>query len=664
MDDSTNAVGGRATTPRPPGATDDDHDRGLSRRRLLGLLGVGGVAGAGYVLRGTLDVGPLEPLAGSGASPGRTVQTAEGTGLARWSDPATWRGQVPDAASVAIVDRPVLLDVDTQVDGVRIGPEGELVFEPESSRTLRSTANVEVEGALAMKPHDVTVVHRLGFPEVDEEAFVGGHTEVVQASDVGLWVMGAGTLDLAGAKKTVWTRAATAVPAGADSLTVDEAAGWRAGDEIVVTPTEPATTPGYAEHHDRRVIAEVDGNTITLDRPLDHPHPEVEVRPGVVHRAEVLNLTRNVLVEGGERGRPHVMVQAAAPQSISYVGLRRLGPQQQGAGVLGRYVVHFHEVGDGARGSLVEGAVAYEGGNHAFVAHLSHGVTFRDCIAHDMAETPYWWDLSFEEDKGLIPSHDTTYERSVAHYVRPGGDKVQLAGFQLGAGRGNVARGCVASGILGTGTHATAGFNWPSRSRDEHPWIFEDNVAHNSVGGGIYFWQNHVGRTITDRFTVYHSRHGIWAGGYRNIASYRDSVVYACSETGLRITAVPGSHGAEPIFYEGMYVDQADLTDFAAEIGESIVATDVETMVSRSTFKGGRRAQVGLPHGGDLNQLYRFEDCVFDGNELWLADDVPANTRLQVIDDQRALLVQRADRPGERIPRWNASIRELERVNP
>jgi hypothetical protein len=68
-------------------------------------------------------------------------------------------------------------------------------------------------------------------------------------------------------------------------------------------------------------------------------------------------------------------------------------------------------------------------------------------------------------------------------------------------------------------------------------------------------------------------------------------------------------------------------------------------------------AQVGIPEGGDHPQLYDIVDCRFEGNELWLADDVPADTLLRLSDGTGgSLLVRRADQPGEPRPDWNASV--------
>ncbi len=48
-----------------------------------------------------------------------------------------------------------------------------------------------------------------------------------------------GRLSLAGQPRpVVWTRLATVAVAGSSFITVDQPVDWRAGDEIVLTPTE------------------------------------------------------------------------------------------------------------------------------------------------------------------------------------------------------------------------------------------------------------------------------------------------------------------------------------------------------------------------------------------------------------------------------------------
>jgi hypothetical protein len=589
--------------------------------------------------------------------------TADGLPSARWSDPQTWGGRVPTAGDVATIDRPVLLDVDAEVSGLRIGRRGALVFDPASSRHLVTTGNLVVGGRLALRPAKVSVVHEVEFVGVDENRFRGGHSHEPMEVDVGLWVVGDGVLDAHGEPKTAWTHLAGAAEAGDATITVDDTTGWEIGDEVVVTPTEPTTVEDHWLHHDRRVITSLDGGRVGLDQPLDFPHPAVTVRPDVVHRAEVLNLTRNVRIGGTPEGRSHViMLMTTRPQQISHIALRHMGPRNEAdEEILGRYAIHFHADEGGSRGSVVEGVAVADSTGHAFAAHLSDGVTFRDCVAHDLVDDAFWWDLSLDGGgRDLVPSNDIVYERCVAHFVKSGANsKFNLTGFLMGAGNGNIARACVATGVQG-GSESSAGFHWPSHSRDDNTWTFEDNVAHNNRHSGIYFWQNGAPRTIVDRFTTYHCGQGIFAGSYSNLASYRDCTIYACRDDGLIISALPAKKGErtnETITYEGMYIDQAGLSDYAVNITKHLARGGRVTLISGSTFMGGRQAQIGVPDGGDHPQLYDLTDCTFEGNEFWLADDVPVETVINVRDSSAgSFTVRRADQPGEPREEWNASV--------
>jgi hypothetical protein len=175
-----------------------------------------------------------------------------------------------------------------------------------------------------MRP-STSAVHRLVFVDVDEAAFVGSGMNVV-ASDVGLWVMDDGQLDLVGEAKTPWARLAGDGVAGASVLRLDRVpTGWKIGDRIVVVPTTApargsnASWAGFSE----TTITSVSGSSVTVDTPLAYTHPKV----GGAWTAEVLNLTRNVAVEGTPTGRSHVFIRSAQSQGFSHVALRHMGPR-------------------------------------------------------------------------------------------------------------------------------------------------------------------------------------------------------------------------------------------------------------------------------------------------------------------------------------------------
>ena len=213
-----------------------------------------------------------------------------------------------------------------------------------------------------------------------------------------------------------------------------------------------------------------------------------------------------------------------------------------------------------------------------------------------------------------MPSNEIVYERCVAHFVKSGGNsKFNLTGFLMGAGDGNIARGCVATGIQG-GAESSAGFHWPSHSRNDQVWTFEDNLAHNNRHSGIYFWQNGVPRTIVDRFTAYHSGQGIFAGSYPNLVSYRDCTLYANARVRadhLR-AAVPPRAGARarrsPTRACTSTRPACPTTRSRSPSTWPGAPSDRVTLITGGTFMGGNKAQVGLPEGGNHPQLYDFVD--------------------------------------------------------
>ncbi|HSQ54241.1 MAG TPA: G8 domain-containing protein, partial [Gemmata sp.] len=173
-----------------------------------------------------------------------------------------------------------------------------------------------------------------------------------------------GRMDFHGAPMSrTWVKLGTPAKAGASTVTLAEpVTGWKVADRIVVTSTanqnllkkaaEDARTDRGSAREDseteERFIKAINGATLTLNRPLEFDH-----RCEGAYRGEVANLSRNVVVlsaAGSIRG--HTMYHRNSSGSIGYAEFRHLGKE----GVLGRYSLHFHLVGDTMRGSSVVGA--------------------------------------------------------------------------------------------------------------------------------------------------------------------------------------------------------------------------------------------------------------------------------------------------------------------
>lgn len=390
-----------------------------------------------------------------------------------------------------------------------------LRFDPRSTITLEMSGNLIVHGRLEMKP-DPGHVHTLRFIGVDESRYVGDTMDPVD-SDVGLWVMDRGVLDILGQGKAPWNRRGTHRT-------------WQRGDDIRVAPT------GGGDFGSSGFAAFTPGSHV--------PRPSGSVPP-----AEVMNLTRNVSIEGTPSGRAHVFIRSSRPQSIRYAQLRYLGPRKPSASaeigtgkILGRWMLHFHHCGDGSRGSVVEGVVARDGGSHAFVAHGSHGITFARCIAYDTNEAQYWWDAGMPGDA----SNDVTYDHCVAALERFGDQDYAInRGFGAQTGSGNKMLGCVAVG--GQAHNTAGGFEWPEAAGDK-AWTINDCVSHNNVGRGFYFWHNTPAtpptpRRVARRFTAYRNNAGgVTQGAYTTQHDWTDLVIEG-SDIGLEIDAIDVARG-------------------------------------------------------------------------------------------------------------------------
>jgi len=659
-----------------------DEQRRLSRRRFLvvgGAVGAVGVAGAAAALASrdgggaaaptTVDHSQHQPAASPTATTGRPATVA---GAKPWSDPDTWPKGVPGRGDVAVVTRRIVLDIDARVAGVTVEPGGELIFQPSASRALHSTGNVVVKGRLVMRPASAEVDHLLVFEGVDEGRMVGGGMDVVKA-DVGLWVMGAGTLDLAGTGRRAWTRLTGAVAAGTTRLTLKDApTGWRPGDELLVAPT---LAPDQADNwtaYSAAKVKSVSGRNVTLDQPTSFAHPAVDVvtdaGAGRVQTAEVLNLTRNVRIEGTPGHRSHVFVRSSSPQKLKGVAIRHVGPRKKAEEftelVLGRYGLHLHMCGDGSRGSEVEGVVIRDAGNHTFVPHLSNGIAFRDCISHNTFEDAFWWDGAPDTRTPGSPSHDILYERCVASRVQydPPFRGFTLTGFSLGRGNGNVIRDSVAVGIQGD-TNA-AGFQWPEGG--EGIWKFERNIAHNNANHGIFTWQNTGKLHVITSFTAYHNAGaGISHGAYNNRYTYRDSTLFGNRGGALIVHADSWGGPDTPLQFLNLACHGASQSEYLVTAPRHHGANEFPPpRFVASTFTGATTAAFAWLYDGNdgpsTNEIVDIVNCSFKGNPFLLGPKIGAESRIRVQDKVHgSIILRRADQSsGRSVKQWNARVEQ------
>ena len=400
---------------------------------------------------------------------------------------------VPAPPASAAADR-VLHDGEDFPNGFTV-PAGQVwEFDPNADTNVTTSGNVVVLGTLRMRPSSADVEQFLQFTNVDESKFVGGGmTHNDAPNDTGLWVEDTGVLDISGTPVTPWA--------------YDWQSDWSASDDIVAAPNTPGDYTNFSQ----------------VDGPGDVPAPNA-----LGYKTELLNLTRNVRIEGTPEGRTHVLVHSSSPQTIKYAALRYMAPWI-GKHDSGRYGLHFHHDHDGSRGSIVEGVVIRDTNNHAFVVHGSDGVTLTNTIAYNVTSEAYWWDESTAEacgdNTGCNETHDLVYDHIVAARIMPNPDrKYTASAIQLGAGENLSITGAVVVGMLSSGKDVSA-YRWPSDDRGV--WNFVDNKAHNNERHGAFIWQNTSGdddkNHLIDGFTVYYDGGaGIDHGSYINSYVYRN----------------------------------------------------------------------------------------------------------------------------------------------
>src|SRR5687767_4369262 len=320
------------------------------------------------VVWGCLVVGAIAVLA---TQEGR----AQSVRATNWSDPATWpNNKVPAAGDKVEIasGKEVILDVSPPaLNGVTIN--GKLTFADKSDLAL-TTEWVMLHGELEIgteaRPHTRKATITLTNKVPDEEP-------MKDMGDRGIMIMG-GTLNLHGDRTNAWTKLASTANAGSTSIQVLNAAGWKVGDDIVLASTD--YDPRQAE---RRTIAGISGNTITLDKKLDYMHFG-KITFDVDQRGEVGLLTRNIKIQASEDAAQsyfggHVMAMGTSKMFVEGVELNRMGQNL----TLARYPIHWHLVGD-AKGQYIKNASIHDTYSRCVTVHGTNFLRVENNVTYNI----------------------------------------------------------------------------------------------------------------------------------------------------------------------------------------------------------------------------------------------------------------------------------------
>jgi cell migration-inducing and hyaluronan-binding protein len=403
----------------------------------------------------------------------KAQQKASSTpGAKRWSDAATWPDKkVPGKDAAVTIDKDMNVVLDVTPPALRsLTINGKLSFADNKDLEL-TTEWVMVHGELEIgteaKPHTRKATITLTDNVKDEDmSGIGGTND---RSDRGIMLMG-GTLNLHGNRTNSWTKLSKTAEAGSNSIEVLNAAGWRAGDVIVLASTD--FDPHQAE---RRTIAAIRGNTITLDKKLDSMHFG-KITFDVDERGEVGMLSRNIVIQASPDADQtlfggHIMAMATSKMFVDGVELNRMGQNMH----LARYPIHWHLLGD-AQGQYIRNSAIHDTYSRCVTVHGTNYLDVENNVTYNNIGHCF-----FLED-GVEHGNQFVHNLGILTKCHPDAPCVPTnlaaAGEKRAAGNGQQAKDVL---LPSDNTAATFWITNPDNT-------YRDNVAAGSDSNG--FWMS------------------------------------------------------------------------------------------------------------------------------------------------------------------------------
>ncbi len=323
--------------------------------------------------------------------------------------------------------------------------------------------------------------------------------------DRGILIVG-GTLNLHGDRENAWTKLARTAEAGSTAIEVLDASEWRVGDQIVLASTD--FNPRQAE---RRHIAEISGNVITLDQPLEYMHFGA-ITFGVDQRGEVGLLTRNIKVQASADAEEtwfggHIMAMAGSTMNVSGIQLTRMGQHLE----LARYPIHWHLMGD-ASGQYIKNSAIHDTYSRCVTIHGTDNLLVENNVTYNTVGHCFFMEDGIEtgnqvvrnlgiqtkchptlpcEPTNLVLAYQSTEGQASEHILIPSDNTVSTFWITHPDNifRDNVAAGSDQIGFwFAIPTHPVGAFEgteisantWPGRSRLRE---FSGNTAHSNFDG-------------------------------------------------------------------------------------------------------------------------------------------------------------------------------------
>ncbi|MBK8565881.1 MAG: right-handed parallel beta-helix repeat-containing protein [Saprospiraceae bacterium] len=557
-----------------------------------------------------------------------------------WSDPATWGGTKPVAGDTVTIPAGmhVLLDEDTPpLAGLTI--EGILEFDQQDLELTAGWVMVMWElhiGSEAMPfSHQATISLNASNPN---ENIMGMGTR-------GLMVMG-GLVELHGTPPAIpWTKINAHAPQGSNSLTLMENVDWSVGDEVAIAPTDYYEAGPTGNSVTQRLsLTAVNGTSLTLDgglnafrwgllqyattsgmsltdtNPVTPPAPSGFTPTILDERAEVGNLTRNIVIQAPNDALwltqgfgCHVMVmREGMVQGVAHVSgveIRRGGQR----GRLGRYPFHWHMLSyegsqtlPDATGQYLRNSTVNESQHRGIVIHGTNGVEVSNNIVFDVRGHGVFFEDAAER-RNVVDGNLVMHVRNAVIPLK------QHETGERGASGFWIAN---PDNTVTNNTAADCGTNGFWLAFPIHPWglcinvpinpsrlrfgVFDNNTAHTSRIEGIMLdfvesdpdgnvqafqylstsnGQNPVDWSTIERFSL--SRYTTWKNGHHGIwdrAALPDNFECVSADNCGRFFAGSGANGMiERCLIVGTSLNHlmngTDRPNFTGEVPPSGVAT-------------------------------------------------------------------------------------------
>jgi cell migration-inducing and hyaluronan-binding protein len=469
----------------------------------------------------------------------------------KWSDPNTWPNRkVPVAGDKVIIgrDKDVVLDVSPPALG-GLSIDGKLTFSNDADLEL-TTEWIMLHGELQIGTEASPHTRKATITFTDN---VKGEDVMAGMGDRGIMISG-GTLNLHGDRTHTWTKLARTAEAGSTSIEVLNAAGWRVGDEIVLASTD--YDPRQAE---RRTIAALRGNKITLDKKLDYMHFG-KITFDVDERGEVALLTRNIKIQASADAEQsyfggHIMAMPSSKMYVEGVELNRMGQHLTKA----RYPIHWHLVGEG-KGQYIRNAAIHDTFNRCVTVHGTHNLRVENNVTYNTVGHCFFVEDGIETGNEFVRNLGV---QTKCHPTKPcvptnlaaAGENPDYENRQAVRTNGQQSKDVL---LPSDNTVSTFWITNPDN-------VYRDNVAAGSDANGFWmslpehpngqFEGTEISKTIWPRRTPFREFKGNVAhSNYdsfmfdRNIAADNTFGVTGSSHTGLENPADPNSRALESVF--------------------------------------------------------------------------------------------------------------------